>query len=94
MIEPVLRARVWIDGELVAENSISTRTEDAWPIHAELVSQAEKDGKPWLVQIDDPDQELPGLPLRFGSDTNGMVDPIQIDLRDLPEAPDDPRRWR
>jgi hypothetical protein len=89
-----LRTRIWIDGVLIEDREISLL--DAWvgPGHAEMCRQAERDGKVWLVEIDDPDHEVDGLPLRFGNDTRGMVDPILIDLDALTEAKEDPRRWR
>lgn len=87
MTEPALRARIWIDAELLVDQPVTLTDVHGWvgPEHAELCAQAERDGKKWLVEISDPDGDLDGLPLRFGSDSDGMREPIKIDLETLPD---------
>lgn len=85
-IEPALRSRIWIDGELLVDQPVTLNGVD-WvgAEHAGLCAEAEREGRRWLIEISDPEGDHDGLPLRFGSDTQGMVDPIQIDLDTLPD---------
>lgn len=84
--EPALRSRIWIDGTLVVDDPVTLKGEGfVGPEHAEMCADAERQGKKWMVEISDPDGDLDGLPLRFGSDPEGMVEPIKLDLNTLPD---------
>jgi len=82
-----LRARVWVDGELVSEERIHAGNVDLMSAaQVEVCAEADAQDRVWLVEISDPDGDLPELPLRFGTDTDGMVAPIAIDLEDLADG--------
>jgi hypothetical protein len=79
-----LRSRVWVDGNLVSDERVTAGNVDLLSAtQLEACAAADAQDHVWLVEISDPDDELPDLPLRFGTDPGGMVAPVAIDLEDL-----------
>ena len=87
-IDPRLRFRVFIDGELVDETWVNVCTferldtiEQVWARHHRLIAQAQTEGKRWLIEIHDP--RIPeDQALRFGTEQAGIQQPA-VDLADL-----------
>lgn len=70
--------RIWVDGELVLKRQLTALMDPSSDFH--LVVEAEKDGKVWQLEIEDPAQPPENRFLRFGTDSGGMVDPQQHSL--------------
>jgi hypothetical protein len=73
-----LRFRVWVDGKLTLEEWIDD-PEKADPAAGRHAVAALASGKPWLVEIFDPDLPEEEAYIRFGSDPAGMVEPIPLE---------------
>lgn len=74
-----LRFRVWVGGQLRLEEWLDEKihpaaAEDAAQRHA---ATAMASGRPWLVEIYNPDADEADAYIRFGTDTAGMVEPTQ-----------------
>jgi hypothetical protein len=95
-----LRARMWVAGQLVDDDSCPYRppgtfgSERCWPWlkavalrHSTLVLAAEEAGQRYLVEIEWWDGER----TRFGTDVDGMVVPAEVGLEDL--ADQIAKRW-
>jgi hypothetical protein len=88
--DPRLRFRVYVAGEIVAEDWVDaskpSAQEDvnaALAAHQDLVDDAEADGLLWLVEIHDPEREGDDAYIRFGTDKRRMTEPVQISPRYL-----------
>lgn len=84
---PGLWVKIWIDGELVIDEPLTGfDVEGIGRQHTDLCARADRQGKKYLVEVSDPDDDIPELPLRFGTDTSAMRDPIPINLDDVDVA--------
>lgn len=80
-----LRFRLYLDGEIVIEEWIAVNDQEAIELapgrHAsEAAKHPEKE---WMIEVFDPDAPEDEAYARFGSDKEGMVMPLQIDLQDF-----------
>ena len=67
MSKPRLRADVYVDGKLVASDWLEEETAEPFGIkHMSAALTADLAGKNWMVQIVDPDGDLP--PIRLWSE--------------------------
>lgn len=77
-----LRVTVWVDGKLVSDDTMTNDVDQAGKLgraHLEIAREADEAGKRWLVQIEDPNLPEDRRFVRFGNDTQGMVDPQPVD---------------
>lgn len=70
--------RVWVDGELRAKEECTTldQVDEMRTRHAAITAEADSAGSVWLIEIEDPSMPKHERYLRFGSDADGMVEPI------------------
>ena len=83
---------MWVDGELVAEDTAIANLDDPdllWPWlvgiaqrHARIANTAEATGSRYLIEVEWWDGER----TRWGTDVDGMVVPIEVGLHELAEA--------
>jgi hypothetical protein len=84
--DPRLRFRVWTGGVLADEHWLDPDTTSPAEVdaasdrQAAIVARASREGVPWLVEIYDP---AAGAYTRWGTDTDGMVCPVEVDGADL-----------
>lgn len=81
----LLRARVWIDGEVKFEDVFPPMPNgagfDAVAHSVEqmrLIVEADSNGVPWFIEIFDPGQGADQQPFRFGTDTQRMAHPVEL----------------
>lgn len=82
-----LRFRVFVAGVLEVEDWVDAEhagRETAVGLAFQHAAVALTSGKPWLVEVFDPDAPPDEAFIRFGSDAAGMVEPIVVE--DLAEA--------
>lgn len=80
-----LRVRLYIGGELCFEEWVDASGIDkAAQRHA--AQQLKHPGKEWNVEVFDPTEPENEAYLRFGSSTEGMVQPVPVNLADLTRA--------
>jgi hypothetical protein len=82
-----VRFRVWVDGELADETTIVLGTHDEHieaiaARQAELCNSAEEAGQRYLVEV----KFWDGEHVRWGTDTDGMVVPVEVGLMNLLDA--------
>lgn len=76
MADDLLRVKIWVDGELVVEGTLTDFNVDGLAReHIEVCVAADRAGKLWLVDVFDPEASPDAAHLRFGTDRDGMVDP-------------------
>lgn len=83
--DPRLRFRIWIEGKLIDEAWISVEEAGAehqfaaiMGGHMALVETATNHGSMWLIECYDPAKPRDEAYLRIGSDTEGMVAPMEF----------------
>lgn len=87
-----LRFRVWIAGQLAAEQWIDALTAEPDEItamserHAALAADADRDARPWLVEVYDPDKLAGQEYVRWGTDKAAMTDPAPVTPGELDAA--------
>ena len=81
--DPRLRFRLFVGGQLIdqvwlnADNPADhDRIDEVRDRHDALSVQADADGLPWMVEVYDPALHDREAYLRFGTDTDGMVQPL------------------
>lgn len=79
--KPWIRIRIFVDGRKVDDsllvlgsNGLSDILGDLGANHGELVRAAEATGRPYLVEFEFWDGEF----VRWGTDPNGMVEPVPM----------------
>jgi hypothetical protein len=81
----VVRVRILVEGKTVDDSRvlIGVGARDLIGVlgsrHGDIAAAAERSGKAWLVEIIFPD----GDHLRWGTDPDGMVVPLEVGLADL-----------
>jgi len=77
-----VRIRVYIDGELAAEDDlVSVTPREVATAHTSLVAEALAAQQPWLIEIEDPET---GHGLRFGTEVEAITQP-SVALIEAPE---------
>lgn len=83
--DPRLRFRVWVGGQLVADEWIDVTQPGAQAeanrvqaAHATMTAAAHERGEVWLCEVYDPAQPEHQAYLRFGTDRTGMHDPAPV----------------
>ena len=83
--DPRLRFRVWVERRLVLEQWVDVLVVTAagqlamQDEHTRIAMEASAAGKPWLVEVYDPEQAEDHAYLRFGTDRDGMVAPHTVE---------------
>jgi hypothetical protein len=77
-----LRMSIWVEGVL-ADQQWATDAEQGRAIgdhHQQMALGADAAGKVWMVEVYDPDSPGDSGYVRFGTDPEGMVLPLPVEL--------------
>lgn len=73
----MLHFLVWVDGEQTLDEWVDARyVDDPTALAYRHAEQALASGRPWCVEVVDPDGELPTI--RFGTDRRRMTMPVAL----------------
>ncbi len=80
--EHPLKVRLYVSGKLVDECEVDSLEAAAAESDRQglLALAAAMYDEPWLIEIYNPDAPLDAAYVRFGTDTDGMVDPYEAEV--------------
>jgi hypothetical protein len=85
-----LRFRIYVEGELVAEDWLVTGDPEGTAAkareHGHICDEAKEAGKDWLLEVYDPDrpEDDPDAYLKIGPDSLAVMEPIAVVVLGVP----------